>query len=383
MYIAIDTLAAKSLHHGMGVYVFNLVNRLVKIGSEHKFLIYLTQNNSQYFNSSNNIKRVFITSNRLLRIAWENTLLPFALQREAVTLFWGPSNFLPNIKFCKYIGTIHDVTAIAFPKYLPILRRFHYKNSIKNAVRVADRIVGISKQIKNDLIQHLKVPEQKISVIPNGLDEKFLNQAKTPFNTVQQITPKLKEKYSLPDSFIFTLGVLEPKKNFTNLVRAYAIIKSKITTEGLPKLVIGGSKKYGWQNQEFFKTVEDTNLKNEVIFTGKIEHEDLPFIYQTAKVFILPSIHEGFGLPVIEAMACGTPVITSNVSCLPEIAGDAAILVNPYDPKEIADALLLVLSNENQRKELIEKGRTNALRFSWDKTAQQLLQIFEEIGQNK
>jgi len=120
-----------------------------------------------------------------------------------------------------------------------------------------------------------------------------------------------------------------------------------------------------------------------VIFTGKIEHEDLPVIYQAASIFVLPSIHEGFGLPVIEAMACATPVITSNLSCLPEIAGDAAILVNPYQPNEIAEAMAKVLTNENLRKEMIKKGQKNALRFSWDKAAEEILKLFEDVYHNK
>jgi len=194
MNIAIDTLAAKSLHHGMGVYVFNLVNRLVKIGAEHRFILYLTRRNKKYFSDSDNVKKIFISSNRLLRISWENSSLPFSLQRERVSVFWGPSNFLPVIKFCPYVATIHDMAAIAFPDYLPVLRRFHYKNSIKNSVRIANRIIGISSQIKNELIQYLKVPENKIIVIHNGLSEKFLTCAKSLPNSEQKIPPQLKEK---------------------------------------------------------------------------------------------------------------------------------------------------------------------------------------------
>ncbi|MFB0508911.1 MAG: glycosyltransferase family 4 protein, partial [bacterium] len=377
MHIAIDTLSAKSLHHGMGVYVTNLVNRLVKIGAEHRFILYLTRRNADYINSSNNIKRIFITSNRPLRIAWENSLLPFSLQKEGVSVFWGPSNFLPSIKFCKYAVTIHDITAISFPDYYPALRRFHYKSSILNSVRVADRIIVVSTQTKNDVIQYFKVPEQKVTVIHNGLDERFLNQAITDPCAEQRIAPQLKEKYCLPDSFIFTLGVLEPKKNVANLVRAYALAK-KMNLGFLPKLVVGGSKEYGWKNREFFQAVAEFKLEDDVKFTGRIDNEDLSAIYQAATVFVFPSIYEGFGLPVIEAMACGTPVITSNTSSLPEIAGDAAILVNPYEPREIADALFQVLTNEIRRQAMIEKGRKNASRFSWDKAAQEILQVFEE-----
>jgi glycosyltransferase involved in cell wall biosynthesis len=379
MYIAIDTLAAKSFHHGTGVYVFNLVNRLIKIGSEHNFLLYLTRQNVDYFINSNNTKRIFITSNRPFRIAWENLVLPFTLPKQGVSVFWGPTNFLPTVKFCGYVVTIHDMTAIAFPEYLPTVRRFHYRNSIINSCRFADRIITISEQLKNEIIQYLKVPEGKITVIYNGLDELFINQLKTEQFAMKNISPQLKEKYSLPDSYIFTLSVLEPKKNISNLVRAYAQLKTKYQQNNLPKLVIGGSKEYGWRNREFFQTVEESKLQDKVIFSGMIDHKDLPAIYQAASLFVLPSIHEGFGLPVIEAMACGTPVVTSNTSCLPEIAGNAAILANPYDPNDIAQAIEQGLYNKDLRREMIQKGRINALRFSWDIAAEKILKVFEEV----
>jgi len=314
-----------------------------------------------------------------LRVLWENYFLPLSLKKTGAEIFWGPTNFLPSVKACRYLVTIHDVTAFVFPQYLPALRRFYYRNSIATAIRMADRIVGVSTQIKKDLIQVLKVPAEKITVIPNGLDEQFRNQAKSLNSTELKLDPQIKEKYSLPDSFIFTLGVLEPKKNITNLVRAYAMLK-QMGIKDLPKLVVGGSKEYGWKNQAFFKTVMELNLLDAVIFTGNILHADLPAIYRAATVFVLPSLYEGFGLPVIEAMACGTPVITSNTSSLPEVAGNAAILVNPYSPQEIANAIIQVLSREEQRKAMIENGRKNALRFSWDRTAQELLRVFEEVN---
>jgi glycosyltransferase involved in cell wall biosynthesis len=379
MNIAIDTLAAKSYQHGTGVYVFNLVNRLIKIGSEHNFLLFLTQQNADYFVNSKNTKRIFVTSNRLLRIPWENLALPFTLPKQGVSVFWGPTNFLPTIKLCKYVATIHDMTALAFPEYLPTARRFHYRNSIINSCRFADRIITISEQLKKEIMQYLKVPDKKISVIYNGLDELFTKQLKIEQNVIKPISPQLKEKYSLPDSYIFTLSVLEPKKNVSNLVRAYAQLKTKYQKNNLPKLVIGGSKEYGWRNREFFQTVEESKLQDKVIFSGMIDHNDLPAIYQAASLFVLPSIHEGFGLPVIEAMACGTPVVTSNTSCLPEIAGNAAILANPYEPKDIAQAIEQGLYNKDLRREMIQKGRINVLRFSWDIAAEKILKVFEEV----
>ncbi|MEO0117358.1 MAG: glycosyltransferase family 1 protein, partial [candidate division WOR-3 bacterium] len=153
----------------------------------------------------------------------------------------------------------------------------------------------------------------------------------------------------------------------------------KKSLPNLPKLVIGGSRKYGWLNTRLLPMVKNLKLDSEVIFPGVILLADLPAVYSLAKVFILPSLYEGFGLPVLEAMACGTPVVTSNISSLPEVAGDAAILVNPYDVSDIARGIKEALLNEKKRQEMIEKGVKNVQRFSWRKAADEVLEVLEEV----
>ncbi|MEO0098367.1 MAG: glycosyltransferase family 1 protein, partial [candidate division WOR-3 bacterium] len=240
-----------------------------------------------------------------------------------------------------------------------------------NSIRKADKIIVVSQSLKFDLMKLFSIPEGKIAVIHNGFDENF-----------RPITDKLtlsliREKYHLPSDFILTLGVLEPKKNTERLLWAYAELKKSLPN--LPKLVIGGSRKYGWLNTRLLPMVKNLKLAGEVIFPDTIFHEDLPAVYSLAKVFILPSLYEGFGLPVLEAMACGTPVVTSNISSLPEVAGDAAILVNPYDVSDIARGIKEALLNEKKRQEMIEKGLKNVQRFSWRKAAEEVLEVLEEV----
>jgi glycosyltransferase involved in cell wall biosynthesis len=305
---------------------------------------------------------------------WEYTGLPLSLKRENVEVFWGPCNFIPSIKVCKYIVTIHDLSAYIVAQSYPWLRRKYYQYLIRNAVKRADLIVAISQTTKNDLMKFFSLPEDKIKVIYNGFNSNFsVDNIQTNFSVLQ-------EKYRLPKEYIFTLGVLEPKKNVERVIRAYHQLKQD--TGALPALVIGGSKKYGWKNESLFRLVDLLKLNYDTVFTGSIEHDDLPAIYHNAQLFILPSLYEGFGLPVIEAMACGTPVITSNTSSLPEVSGNAAVLVDPYNISEIIGAMKLVLTNEMKRREMIEKGLENVKRFSWQKAAQAIIELFESVYQN-
>ena len=373
MKIAVNILSAKSQHHGVGVYVANILKHLIPLAEEHTFLFYKRSEGIpiQNLRAGAGIKWEDIVLPRTLRIIWEHTFLPLSLSKERVDLFWGPCNFLPLIKACRYLVTIHDLAPFLLPHSLPLIRRIYYKRAFENSIRLADQIIVVSESLKTDLIKSLAVPEEKIKVIYNGIDESFRPV------TDNAILSRIHEKYHLPSSFILTLGVLEPKKNIERLLQTYADLKKSLPN--LPKLVIGGSREYGWMNSRVFQLVKSLALDDDVIFTGTIVHEDLPAVYNLATLFILPSLYEGFGLPIIEAMACGTPVITSNTSSLPEVAGNAAVLVDPYDVEKISQAIGQVLTNERLQKEMREKGKENAKRFSWERAANALLEIFEEI----
>ncbi|MBS4015545.1 MAG: glycosyltransferase family 4 protein [Candidatus Latescibacteria bacterium] len=374
MKIAIDALPAKSLHHGMGTYIYNLLKNLISFNSGHEFIIYKKPEVFTDLEKDQNQQVQFrnIKKSRNQRVLWEYTTLPKLLQKEQVDIFWGPSNFLPLRKACKYVVTIHDLSSFTYADTYPYLRRKYYQYIIKQAVKRADLIVTDSEFSRQDIVNTFSIPAEEVKVISCGIDDIF-----QPIDCSDKHT-QIKSKYKLPDDFIFTLGVIEPKKNTQRLVQAYTQLKNKHVD--LPKLVVGGSKKYGWKNRRIFQLVDELKLKDSVIFTGFIEHQDLPVIYSTAKLFILPSLFEGFGLPVIEAMACGTPVITSNTSSLPEIAGDAAVLINPYDTEEIGQAIIKVISDQQLQTEMRAKGFKNVKRFSWQESAHELLDVFEQIG---
>lgn len=368
MKIAIDALAAKSLYHGMGNYVFNMIRCLAEESSDFFLIFKRPHIFSQY---QNNICYREIDLPLVLRILWEQLFLSSVLKREQVDLFWGPSNFLPPQKVCRYVVTIHDLSSFTMPKTYAYWRRKYYQQIISTSLRLADFIITDSQASKQDLLTHFNVTKDKIRVIYCGINEIF----QKPIS--EDVIKNIRAKYCLPDEFIFTVGVLEPKKNTKGLIRAYSELKKSCSH--IPQLVIAGSIKYGWKNRDIFRLVSELSLKEDIIFTDFIEHNDLPAVYKLAKIFVFPSFYEGFGLPVAEAMSCGIPVITSNTSSLPEVAGGAAILVNPYDVNEIAQAIKMVLTNEQLQKELSEKGLENAQRFSWKKAAQSIREVFEEV----
>jgi glycosyltransferase involved in cell wall biosynthesis len=226
-------------------------------------------------------------------------------------------------------------------------------------------IISISHHTKYDMLKHFKIPEDKIKVIHLAANECY-----KPLK--EDEIYKINEKYSLNHPYILYVGGLEPKKNIPTLLKAFYKLKKHDVNH---KLVITGEKR--WNYKSIFETIDKLNLQKEVIFTGYIPDEDLPALYNAADLFVYPSLYEGFGLPPLEAMACGTPVITSNTSSLPEVVGDAGIMVNPYDIDELTNKMYKVLTNEGLTEELSKKGLERAKLFSWKKCAEETLNTYK------
>ncbi len=373
MKIAINTLAMKSLKHGMGRYIGSLVNALLKIDTRNQYLLYVSDLNAQYFEVKGNprVKLKFVPSNRALRLLWEQTLLPFDLKREKVDIFYGPAFTVPLFKTCKQVVAILDLTWFKHRKKHIWIKQLYFRTLIPLAVRQTERVIVISQSTKKDLIKILKVPEDKIAVTHLGTSLAFRVVED------QKKLSGIRTKYNLPRQFILFIGVLEPRKNIPGLVRAFSRFKEG--TNLSHKLVIGGGRSYGWKNKEIFQVIEDLGMDKEIIFTDFILEADLPALYNLADLFVLPSFYEGFGLPILEAQACGCPVITSNISSMPEVGGDAALFVDPDDIKELAEAMRRILTDDKLKAEMIKKGFENLKRFSWEKAARETLKVFEGI----
>jgi glycosyltransferase involved in cell wall biosynthesis len=226
----------------------------------------------------------------------------------------------------------------------------------------------VSINSKRDIQNIYKISENKISVIGEGVDNRF----KTISN--KQLLDRVRKKYHLPKRFILFVGTIEPRKNLPLLLSAFAKIKDKF---GIKLIVVG---KLGWKYENIFNTASQLKIKNDFIFTGFVEDNDLPAIYNLAKVFVYPSYYEGFGLPVLEAMACGCPVITSSTSSLSEIVGNAAILINPTNIKDITEVILKIVSNKKLKLELIKQGLKQVKKFNWQNCAKKTLNVYQSLN---
>ena len=271
-------------------------------------------------------------------------------------------------KTCPRTITFHDLSFWHYPNFFsPRKRWWHLSLGIKNQARAADKIIAVSNSTKQDLVNFWKINPEKIFVIHSGIAENFKPRP--------QNDPKLehiKKKYNLPDNFIFYFGTIEPRKNIIALIKAFERCASQFQNEDL-RLVIAG--RLGWLFKDIIKTARTSKFKEKIIFTGFIDDVDKPYIYNLAKIFVYPSFFEGFGFPPLEAMASGVPTITSNASSLPEIVGDAGIMIDPYKIDELAAAMEFVLSDAALRRELVRKGLERTKQFSWEKTARETLRV--------
>ncbi len=283
-------------------------------------------------------------------------------------------NFIvpPRIKG-KVITTIHDMTYELYPETMDKRNLKRIKEDIQYSVNRSDKIITVSESSKKDIIKFLNIDKSKIEVVYNGVEYDRFNKYYS-----EDEKSKVRVKYNLPENYILYMGTLEPRKNIESIVEAFSLLKKESTLSNKNiKLVIAGKK--GWLFENIFNLVNKLNLKDEVIFTDYIDENDKSIIYNMGSLFIFPSLYEGFGIPVLEAMASSVPVITSNVSSLPEVAGDAAILVAPKDIKSIAKYMEKILADEELNKNLVEKGHEQAKKFTWESSAEKLVNIYRDL----
>ncbi|CUU50754.1 Glycosyltransferase [Clostridium beijerinckii] len=273
----------------------------------------------------------------------------------------------------KVITTIHDMTYELYPETMDKKNLKRIKSDIHYSVNRADKIITVSESSKNDIMKFLSVDEAKIEIVYNGVEYDKFNKSYS-----EDEKSKIRVKYTLPKNYILYMGTLEPRKNIESIIEAFSLFKKENTVSNQnTKLVIAGKK--GWLFENIFNLVNKLSLKDDVIFTDYIDENDKSIIYNMASLFVFPSLYEGFGIPVLEAMASSVPVITSNVSSLPEVAGDAAILVEPKDIKSIAKYMSKVLADKKLRNNLIREGHEQAKKFTWESSAKKLVNIYRDL----
>ena len=285
-------------------------------------------------------------------------------------IFHGLSGELPlkwNNKPIKKIVTVHDLIFMRFPQYYSFFDRKIHFWKFKKAAEQADLIIAISEQTKRDIIKFLKVPESKIRVVYQGCHQSFKEMQSSEFlNSV-------KEKFGLPEKFILNVGTIEERKNLLNIVKA-------ITGTDIPLVVIGKKTKYFNKVEKFIKK---NKLQNQIFFLENVSMEELAAVYKLAEIFVYPSVFEGFGIPVIEALFSGTSVITSNTSCLPEAGGPDSLYVNPTQPEDLKSKILFLWNNEAERNRRVEKGLEYAQRFNDENIARDLMNVYSEVLSGK
>ena len=357
---------------GTRTYTLGIVKNLLDIDKENEYYLYITRDNENIrdiFPQKNVSFRHIFPHNRIIRIPIS---FPIRLAMDSIDVFHCQYMGPPLAK-TPYVVMIHDIIHEYFPEFYPRSLCYMMRVFYPISARRANRILTVSESSKRDIIKYFKVSEEKVIVTYDAAAEDF-----RPIMEKDKIKSAL-QKYGINGEYILFVGRLEPRKNIPSLIRAFHELKKWKNIK--QKLVIVGMKYF--RHEEIFKCVNDLGLQSEVILTGRVEDDDLPLFYNGASLFVYPTIAEGFGIPPLEAMACGTPVISSNTSSLPEVVGDAGILIDPYNIKDLAGAIYKVLSDKNLQEKMKIEGLKRAKVFSWKKTAKKTLNVFTDVYNEK
>ncbi len=353
---------------GVSRYIYNLLIHVLREDPEGDYTVFL--NNRCALSLSVSERRSRLPTDRpWVRILWEQFLQPMELAAHHVDLLHSPVNIQPVLLPCRGVVTVTDLSFMIFPQAFLGGQRFYQTLFTRLSVRRASRVVAISASTAQDLARFFAVPADRISIIYPGVDAAY-----GPIRE-QAGMAGFRRLHGLPERFILFVGTLEPRKNLLTLLEAYGEFKRRTARQY--KLVLAGGK--GWLYQSLFAAVEQLGLQDDVILPGFIPEGELPLWYNAAEVFVYPSLYEGFGLPPLEAMACGTPVIVSNASSLPEVVGDAAVLVDPHNVDEWVAALCRLCDDADMRAELCSRGLERAREFSWTRMAQETVRVYREV----
>jgi glycosyltransferase involved in cell wall biosynthesis len=356
------SLAESYRSAGINWYIYNLLHHLPEVASDIGYTVFLSE---RRYTTAPGIRLQVSrlpTGRPSVRILWEQALQPWAVRRAKVDLLHSPAFVGPVLSSCPLVVTVHDLSFLFYPQNFRALNRSYLRLFTRLSVRRARRVLAVSESTKRDLVQYYGLSAAKIDVVHNGVDSAF-----RPLPADQ--VAAFRRQAGLPDRFMLFVGTLEPRKNVVHLIEAYA----RLPEERPPLVLVGGK---GWLYDQIFARVEALNLSGQVHFAGYVLAEDLPLWYNAADLFVYPSLYEGFGLPPLEAMACGTAVITSTASSLPEVVGKAGLMVDPTDTEALATAMEQVLTARDVREQMQAEGLAQAQGFSWQKAAQRTVDSY-------
>ncbi len=360
---------------GVGVYAKNLLDHLTRADTTFEWFI-LAQDDDPELDLSRhpNVTMLWVPARvfRILpfRLLLEQMYLPFLLKRRGIEVIHSLHYAFPLLRFgTRQVVTFHDMTFFNMPEVHERLKVLYFRFFMRAGVRSADRIIFVSHSAQADCIARLGKPRGQTSVIPHGKNEAF-----RPGISLAGLD-HLQEKYGLPKRFVLYIGTVEPRKNLPRLIEAFASIAAENPDL---HLVIAGKK--GWMTESLFATIKKFDLTSRIVFTGFIAEAEKPLFLAACTLFVYPSLYEGFGLPALEAIACGAPTITSNTSALPEVVGDAAILIDPANTAALAEAMQSVLLDPVLRKDLQTRGPLQAAQFTWEKAATLSADVYRSLG---
>jgi glycosyltransferase involved in cell wall biosynthesis len=354
---------------GINGYIYQLLRYLPATGAPLEYIVYLYDRAFVPPAGLSVARSRWDTRNPWRRIMWEQTRL--AVESRRLDLLHGLAYAVPLVAACPTVVTVHDLSFLRFPAAFRRFNRIYLSWMTRVATRRAARVIAVSESTRQDVIRLCGVPAERVTVIPNGVSPDFC-----PADAAE--VAAFRATKGLPDRYILYLGTLEPRKNLARLIDAYAawLAAAPVACKGV-RLVIAGGK--GWFYEQIFARVQALGLAEAVLFPGFIPADELPWWYRAAALFVYPSLYEGFGLPVLEAIACGIPAITSTASSLPEVAGDAALLVDPDDTAGLASAMGRVMEDPATASRLAAAGPRQAAHFSWPRAAQETAALYQSV----
>ncbi len=367
MRIGVDARLVYYHQAGIGQYILRLMQALAQIDRDDDFIVFKSRKDKTQIVQQANFK----TQN--LWTPSHHRFEPWSLSAELalfpLDVLHSPDFIPPTFPRGASVITVHDLAFLKYPRFLTRASARYY-GQVEIAATRANHIIAVSQSTKRDTVQLLGVPAEKISVI---------HEAAHPLFTQIQNTDALartRARHGLPQDFVLFVSTIEPRKNLPTLLRAFRDLLRRY--DDPIALAVAGNR--GWLVEEVDAVIAQLKLGDTVRFLGGIPNEELVYLYNAAKLFVMPSFYEGFGLPPLEAMACGTPVITSNVSSLPEVVGDAALLFDPNNAEELCVAMYRALTDEHLRKEMRVKGLKRAQTFSWERAARATLEVYRKVA---
>ena len=371
MNIAVNTrLLLKDKLEGIGWFTFESLKRMTSKHPEHHFYFIFDRNFPEDFIFSDNITPFVLfppARHPFLYYAWFEYSLPSLLNRLKPDIFLSPEGLLSLRYKGKSMNVIHDLNFEHYPEDLPLLTRKYYRHYYQKYAQKAVRIATVSEYSRQDIVDQYHVPAEKIDIVYDGANEIF-----KPLSEEEKVMTR--QFYSEGKPYFLFIGSLHPRKNLANLFRAFDLFK-KTNPSDVQLLIVGARK---WWTPDIDSAYQRMIYSRDVIFTGRLNIEHLKYVLASATALTYVSYFEGFGIPIVEAFRCGTPVITSNVTSMPEVAGDGALLIDPFDPETIAMAMYKIYQYKTMREELVQRGHNRENLFTWQKTADLLWESIEK-----